>query len=110
MVHIEFARDGLAQLQPAICPQRCSDVRGTPIPAPFETLALSPLQPTDLGHGRPPPYLQPRLDLNVGDKTVTLENVSIFPTRVGSDLDELYGNLGQDVVAKFDSLTLDVRP
>jgi hypothetical protein len=110
MVHIEFGRDGLAQLQPAICPLPYSDVRGTPIPAPFETLALSPLQPTDLSHGRPPPYLQPRLDLNMGDKTVTLENVSIFPTRVGSDLDELYGNLGQDVVAKFDSLTLDVRP
>ena len=52
-------------------------------------------------------YLQPRLNLNVGDKTVTLENVPIFPRRMGSSLDELYGNLGQDVVAKFDSFTLD---
>jgi len=52
-------------------------------------------------------YLQPRLNLNVGDKIVTLENVSVFPRRMGSDLDELYGNLGQDVVAKFASFTLD---
>lgn len=52
-------------------------------------------------------YLQPRLNLKVGDKTVTLESVPIFPKHLGSDLDDLYGNLGQDVVAKFDSFTLD---
>jgi hypothetical protein len=49
-------------------------------------------------------YLQPHLNLTVGDKSVILEKVTIFPVRMGSDLDELYGNLGQDVVAEFDSL------
>lgn len=52
-------------------------------------------------------YLQPRLNLRIGEKTVTLKRVSIFPMAVGSDLDELYGNLGQDIVAGFDSFTLD---
>ncbi len=31
----------------------------------------------------------------------------IFPTRMGAGIDELYGNLGQDVVAGFESFTLD---
>jgi len=52
-------------------------------------------------------YLQPRLEVTVGNQTATLENVSIFPEKMGSDLDELYGNLGQDMVAKFESFTLD---
>jgi len=33
--------------------------------------------------------------------------VPIFPTTMGSVIDEVYGNLGQDVVADFDSFTLD---
>jgi hypothetical protein len=33
--------------------------------------------------------------------------VSIFPEKMGSDLDELYENLGQDMVARFESFTLD---
>jgi Aspartyl protease len=52
-------------------------------------------------------YVQPNLVLNVGDKTATLENVSIFPARMNSGIDELYGNLGQDLVAGFESFTLD---
>ena len=52
-------------------------------------------------------YLQPKLDLSVGARTATLENVSIFLEKLGSDLDELYGNLGQDMVARFESFTLD---
>jgi len=52
-------------------------------------------------------YLQPQLDLAVGDKVATIRNVPIFPTTVGSDKDELYGNLGQDMVTGFDSFTLD---
>lgn len=52
-------------------------------------------------------YLQPRLQLVVGDKTATLERVPIFSEPMGTDLDELYGNLGQDLVAGFDSFTLD---
>jgi hypothetical protein len=52
-------------------------------------------------------YVQPSLVLAVGDKTATLENVSIFPGRMNSGIDELYGNLGQDLVAGFESFTLD---
>jgi len=52
-------------------------------------------------------YLQPRVSLKVGDRTATLERVPVFRTKMGSDIDELYGNLGQDLVAKFESFTLD---
>jgi Aspartyl protease len=52
-------------------------------------------------------YVQPKLLLGVGDKTATLVNVSISPSLTGASNDDLYGNLGQDVVSKFDSFTLD---
>lgn len=52
-------------------------------------------------------YMQPRLDLTVGDMTATLTNVAIFPEKMGTDIDQLYGNLGQDLVAQFHSFTLD---
>ncbi len=52
-------------------------------------------------------YVQPKLVLTVGDKTATLKNVSIFSARMDSGIDELYGNLGQDLVAGFESFTLD---
>jgi hypothetical protein len=52
-------------------------------------------------------YLQPKLGLAVGKKVATIKNVPIFPTAIGSDRDELYGNLGQDMVAGFASFTLD---
>ena len=52
-------------------------------------------------------YMQPRLDLVVGNKTAVLRQVSIFPMKMGSGIDELYGNIGQDLVAGFQSFTLD---
>jgi predicted aspartyl protease len=53
-------------------------------------------------------YLQPTVKLSVGDKVATIRNVTIIPRKMGSDqLDELYGNLGQDVVSGFESFTLD---
>jgi hypothetical protein len=52
-------------------------------------------------------YLQPRVNLGIGDKTATLKMVPIFLSTMGSGIDDLYGNLGQDVVAGFDSFTLD---
>ncbi len=52
-------------------------------------------------------YFQPQLNLGIGAKTVTLDRVSIFPSPTGAGIDDLYGNLGQDVVAKFESFTLD---
>jgi hypothetical protein len=47
-----------------------------------------------------------KLDLAVGDETTTLESVQIY-LEDGPDIDELYGNLGQDILARFESLTLD---
>lgn len=52
-------------------------------------------------------YLRPKLNLGVGDKAVTLNRVVIFPSPMGSDIDDLYGNLGQDTVANFDGFTLN---
>jgi predicted aspartyl protease len=52
-------------------------------------------------------YLQPKLDLAVGGRIATLKNVPIFTVKMGSDIDGLYGNVGQDMVSRFDSFTLD---
>jgi Aspartyl protease len=52
-------------------------------------------------------YVQPEVKLGIGDKVVTLEKVSIYRSNAGSSHDELYGNLGQDVFAGFQSFTLD---
>lgn len=52
-------------------------------------------------------FFQPEVKLGVGDKTVMLKKVSIYTTGTGTDTDQLYGNLGQDVPANFDSFTLD---
>jgi hypothetical protein len=52
-------------------------------------------------------YIQPQVNLGVGDKTVTLKKVPIYISGTGTDTDDLYGNLGQDAVANFDSFTLD---
>jgi hypothetical protein len=52
-------------------------------------------------------YLQPQVDLGVGDKTATIRRVTIYTGGTGTGLDDFYGNLGQDVVANFDSFTLD---
>jgi hypothetical protein len=52
-------------------------------------------------------YLQQELSLGIGNKAATLQRVLIFPSKMGAGIDNLYGNLGQDVWAKFDSFTLD---
>jgi hypothetical protein len=52
-------------------------------------------------------FLVPQLNLKVGTRVATIRNVPVFPTRINSDKDELYGNLGQDLVAGFESFTLD---
>ncbi|MBV9625501.1 MAG: aspartyl protease family protein, partial [Acidobacteria bacterium] len=52
-------------------------------------------------------YIQPKLDLLVGNETAKLEHVTVFSEPMGSGIDELYGNLGQDLVARFKSFTLD---
>ncbi|HKE07698.1 MAG TPA: pepsin/retropepsin-like aspartic protease family protein [Candidatus Acidoferrum sp.] len=52
-------------------------------------------------------YIQPEVKLGIGDKVVTLKKVTIYRSSTLTDTEELYGNLGQDVVADFQSFTLD---
>ncbi|HEV3419792.1 MAG TPA: pepsin/retropepsin-like aspartic protease family protein [Candidatus Acidoferrum sp.] len=52
-------------------------------------------------------YIQPELKLGIGDKVVVLKKVTVHRSSTGTDIAELYGNLGQDVVANFESFTLD---
>jgi predicted aspartyl protease len=54
-------------------------------------------------------YVQPEVILGIGDKKVTLKSVSIYTTKSGTTHDDIYGNLGQDVVEHFESFTLDFR-
>ena len=59
------------------------------------------------GSARRTMFIEPAVRMGVGDKTVTLQNVSIFSTRMNAGIDVLFGNLGQDFVAGFDRFTLD---
>jgi len=52
-------------------------------------------------------FVQPTVDLKVGDAVVSLTNVPIFSSRMNSGIDLLFGNLGQDFVDGFSSFTLD---
>jgi hypothetical protein len=52
-------------------------------------------------------YVQPQLNLDIGDKIVILKRVAIQTSRTGSENEFLYGNLGQDIVVNFESFTLD---
>jgi predicted aspartyl protease len=52
-------------------------------------------------------YRQRRVILNVGDTIVMLKDVAIFPFKMNAGIDELFGNLGQDVVADVESFTLN---
>jgi predicted aspartyl protease len=54
-------------------------------------------------------YILPEVKLAIGEQTVRLKNVSVFPFAVGTDFDESFGNLGRDVVADFSSFTLDFK-
>jgi hypothetical protein len=52
-------------------------------------------------------YIQPAVHFRVGTSMVTLKDVPIFPTRMKSGIDVLYGNVGQDFVEGFERFTLD---
>lgn len=52
-------------------------------------------------------YIQPKVQLVIGDKTVTLGKVPIYTSDTRTDNAYLYGNLGQDVVSNFKSFTVD---
>lgn len=52
-------------------------------------------------------YIQPEVVVKVGDAAATLKDVTIFPTRTNAGIDVLFGNIGQDLVAGFESFTVD---
>jgi predicted aspartyl protease len=52
-------------------------------------------------------YIQPTVQLKVGDATAILHDVSIFPNRMNAGIDVLFGNLGLDFVADFRAFTMD---
>lgn len=52
-------------------------------------------------------YIQPRLVVKVGTSTATLQDVAIASTRMNGGLDILFGNLGQDFVDSFESVSLN---
>ncbi len=52
-------------------------------------------------------YEIPYIVLRIAEQKVDLHRVTILPASVGTDFDQTYGNLGRDVVAAFDSFTLD---
>jgi len=52
-------------------------------------------------------YIQPRVVMKVGPSTVTLHDVSILPNRMNAGIDVLFGNLGQDFVDGFESVSLN---
>ena len=52
-------------------------------------------------------YIQPEVVVKVGDATATLKDVTIFSTRMNAGIDVLFGNIGQDLVAGFESFTVD---
>jgi predicted aspartyl protease len=54
-------------------------------------------------------YVQPRVMIKVGASTVTLKDVSILPVRMNAGIDVLFGNLGQDFIGGFESVSLDFR-
>ncbi len=52
-------------------------------------------------------YIQPRLVMTMGTRAVTLTDVSISPAPMNAAIDTLFGNLGQDFVDAFESVTLN---
>jgi hypothetical protein len=52
-------------------------------------------------------YIQPHVAMKVGTSTVTLKDVSIFPVRMNTAIDLLFGNLGQDFVDSVESVSLN---
>lgn len=49
------------------------------------------------------------LVLALGGREVTVPTVSVFAERTTDDSEHVYGNLGQDVIRQFESMTFDFR-
>jgi predicted aspartyl protease len=54
-------------------------------------------------------YVQPRVVMKAGAATITLKDVSILPVRANAGIDVLFGNLGQDFIDSFESVSLDFQ-
>ncbi len=54
-------------------------------------------------------FLVPSLALGVGDRTINLHDVPILPAVQHSDIDALFGNLGEDLFQSVESFTFDFR-
>jgi len=52
-------------------------------------------------------YELPTARMEIGGEDVELSKVMVLTSLVGTGLDELYGNLGQDLIGQFGSFTVD---
>lgn len=52
-------------------------------------------------------YLVPTLPLTLGGQTITLKHLAVLPSAQGADIDNLFGNLGEDLLQSVDSFTID---
>jgi len=53
-------------------------------------------------------YVLPKVELTAGDKTVTIDSVSVLNTRITPD-EKLYGNIGQDFTNKFNEVIYNFK-
>jgi predicted aspartyl protease len=49
------------------------------------------------------------LVLTIGGREATVPRVNVFIDRTTDDSDRVYGNIGQDIIRQFESMTLDFR-
>ena len=55
-----------------------------------------------------PAYDLPQIELHFGSATATLKNIPVLTRDLGVDpLDQIYGNLGQNLLSQFQSYTID---
>jgi hypothetical protein len=53
-------------------------------------------------------YILPKVNLAVGDKTVTVDSVSVLTSKITPD-EKLYGNIGQDFTNKFNKVIYNFK-
>lgn len=59
------------------------------------------------GAGTQPVYIVNIATLGVAGQDIALHHVPVFPRPLGAGSDSTYGNLGRDLVANFESFTID---
>jgi len=52
-------------------------------------------------------YVLPEAVLTVGGTQTVLHRVAVIPVPLGADMDQVYGNLGRDLISGIRSFTLD---